>query len=323
MKRSLFLSLWIGLGRLTLWAVLICAMSLVLLRLVTWGTGREVLHADLEGSPGIIQWQMDHPDFGGLSALIMAPDGTHLLAGGDKGALVTGDLTRDESGQITGITPREITQARLRSGHAPTAFKMDLEALTPHPEGGWLLGYEGYVRLERLTHLHALPVATHRWERFVPLFGNQAFEALATLPSGRVIAITETQNAAGMADSVIRESDGWAKGPEIPVSPGYRITGADVGPDGCLYLVERRYSIAGGFRFGVRRLSGGPEGWEDTLLYRAAPARLGNAEGIAAWQAPTGQITLSLVTDDGFLPLTATRLIELRTRPGMGCTVEF
>ncbi len=323
MTRALFLSLWIGLGRMLFWAGFICLSALALLRLATWGMGSATLHADLRAPPHITEWHVDHPDFGGLSALLMAADWASLLAGSDHGALITARLQRDDAGQITDVTPIDIMRAKLRSGHAPTEFKMDLEALTRDPRGGWMLAYESYVRIERLTDLRAVPKATHRWETFVPLFGNQAFEALATLPDGRVIAITETKGPTGTARSVIWAGSGWTEGPQIPVSRGYHITGADVGPDGCLYLVERRYSIAGGFRFGLRRLSGGPDTWVDTLLYRAAPAAIGNVEAVSAWAPPSGDIALSLLTDNGFLPLTATRLIELRAAPGAACRFEF
>ncbi len=317
------MTVWLGLGRFVLWSVLICGTALGLLRLGTWAMGSATLHADVKGPPQIVTWQVADPAFGGLSALIMAPDGMDLVAGGDHGALVEAQLTRASTGEITAIKATGVQQAQLRSGNAPTDFKMDLEAMTRDPEGGWFLAYESFVRIERLAHVRARPVATHSWEKFVPIFGNLAFEALATLPGARVIAISEAKEPNGKAGSIIWNRAKWRAGPQIPVSPGYRITGADVGPDGCLYLVERRYSLAGGFRFGVRRLSGGPDTWEDTLLYQSAPARLGNAEAISAWQDAAGQIVLTLITDDGFLPLTATRVIELRSAPGTGCTIDF
>lgn len=307
-------------ARFVLWAGLAALMALALVRLGFWATGSATLHSDLQGPPQIFEWHMDHPDFGGLSALIVAPDGGSLIAGGDRGALIEATLTRGAADDLTDVTPATLTKALLRTGHAPTDFKMDLEAMTPAPDGGWLIAYESYVRIEHLSDIAARPQATHYWDEFVDLFGNQAFEALATLPDGRVIAITEDS---APASSVIWDGDTWARGPAIPVTPDYRITGADVGPDGCLYLIERHYGLAAGFRFGLRRLSGGPDAWEDTLIYRAAPARLGNAEGLSVWQDSTGQMRVSIVTDDGFLPLTATRLIEFRMRPGVGCAVGF
>lgn len=323
MDRAFFISLWIDLGRFAFWAGLVCLTALALIRLGTWATGQAVMHADLYGPPQVIHWQVDDPNFKGLSALVVGADGTTALAGGDQGALVAARLHRDSAGQVTQVETTKITQAKLRSGHAPKAFKMDLEALTPDPAGGWMLAYESYVRIERLSALEARPTATHRWERFTPLFGNRAFEALASLPEGRIIAITEGTGPSGQAFSALWAGSGWQEGPQIPVSEGYLISGADVGPDGCLYLVERRYSIAEGFRFGLRRLSGGPGAWEDTLLYRAAPARLGNVEAVATWTGPDGEIGLTFVTDDGFPPLSPTRLIELRARPGVGCSFGF
>ena len=309
-----------GFFRFLLWTVLLCLAGLALLRLGVWITGSAQLTRDVLEPPQVTTWQVDHPDFGGLSALIMAPDGRALVAGSDRGTLIEAPLTRGSAGELTGFGQAVLTPVMLRSGQPPTDFKMDLEALTRDPEGGWFTAFESYVRIERLAGAGALPRATHDWDLFAALFGNQAFEALATLPDRRMIAITET---GAPAASVIWDGETWQRGPEIPVTPGYRITGADVGPDGCFYLIERRYGIAAGFTFGLRRLSGGPGVWDDTLLYRTAPARLGNAEGLSVWENTAGQLMASVITDDGFWPLTPTRLIEFRLRPKVGCEVAF
>lgn len=311
--------LW-HLFRLTFWAGLLSVAALLLLRLGIWATGSAQMGRDLNGPPQIIRWDVDHPDFGGLSALIMAADGTSLLAGGDHGTMVEAQITRGAAGEVARIGTPTLTPVSLRSGHPPTEFKMDLEGLTRDPKGGLLTAFEGYVRIEHLPQVGGRPRATHYWDAFVHLFGNQAFEALATLPDARAIAITEDT---GEAASTLWDGDSWTPGPAIPVTSGYRITGADVGPDGCLYLVERRFNVLSGFTFGLRRLSGGPDTWNDTLLYRAAPSRLGNAEGLSVWEDAAGQMMLSVITDDGFLPLTATRLIEFRARPGVGCGFGF
>ncbi|MEO0369838.1 MAG: esterase-like activity of phytase family protein, partial [Pseudomonadota bacterium] len=95
------------------------------------------------------------------------------------------------------------------------------------------------------------------------------------------------------------------------------------GPDGCLYVVARRYAVASGFTFRVRRLSGGPAAWRDDLLYVSPPAHLGNAEGLGVWQEAGGDLGVTLITDDGFWPLTSTRLIEMRLPPGEDCALGF
>lgn len=288
-----------------------------------WITGAQVLHPDVIGDPQVVVWQVDDPDFGGVSSILMDPGGTSLLAGGDRGTLMRAQVQRDSTGQITALTDAELTPVSLASGRPPTTFKMDLEALTRDPKDGLITAYEGFVRIERLAAPGARPVATHPWDMFVDLFGNQAFEALATLPDGRVIAITENPKSLGFAGSVILSGGRWRTGPDLPLADGFAITGADVGADGCLYLVERRYRLTSGFTSRLRRISGGPKAWEDTVLYQTPPAHLGNVEGVASWQDDTRHLALTLVTDNGFLPLTPTRLIELRVALDQECKLIF
>lgn len=323
MTGSFFFRFLRGLPRFVFWTCLAVLAGLALLRGVVWAMGTAQISDALTGPPQITRWQVEDPAFGGMSALLMAPDGARLVAGGDHGTLVEAQIRRDAAGQIIGFGEAVLTPLMLPGGPAPDTFKVDFEALTRNPDGGWFTALEGVVRIERLARPGARPRATHDWDRFVGLFGNQAFEALATLPDGRVIAITEPQVSAGQAGSAIYDGLRWRQGPKIPVRRGYNITGADVGPDGCLYLLARRYGARSGFTFTLRRISGGPGAWVETPLYVSAPARLGNAEGLSVWQDPAGHLVLSVITDNGFWPGTPTRLIEMRTAPGTGCTLTF
>ncbi len=293
----------------------VCILLLGILRGGVWIMARHDV-ADGVTGPEIFVWHMADENFGGLSALIMAPDGTTLLTASDRGTFVEAQVQRDSAERITALTAPKLTQVSLASGLPPTNFKMDIEALSLMPDGRIAAAFEGFVRIEMLATPQARPTSTHRWDRFVARFGNQAFEALATLPDGRLLAIAEVSVAPGQAATVIYDGKTWRRGPPLPVGRGFAITGADVGPDGCLYLVERRFGVATGFTFRVRRLAGREGAWEDTPLYTSPAATLGNAEGISAWAAPDGRVVLSVVTDNGFLPLHKTRLMEFRLPPG-------
>lgn len=323
MSGSFFFRFLRGLPRFVFWACLAVLAGLGMLRGVVWAFGAEHLGTELTHPPQITRWHVDDPTFGGMSALLMARNGGSLVAGGDHGTLVEARIRRDATGQITGFEETALTPLMLPGGPAPDSFKVDFEALAHNPDGGWFTALEGVVRIERLARPGARPRATHDWDRFVALFGNQAFEALATLPDGRVIAITEPQVSTGQAGSAIYDGLRWRQGPKIPVRRGFNITGADVGPDGCLYLLARRYGARSGFTFTLRRVSGGPGAWEETPLYVSAPARLGNAEGLSVWQDAAGALVLSVITDNGFWPGTPTRLIEMRAAPGASCALKF
>lgn len=319
---ALALFLFHGL-RFGLWLMLIVAVLLGLVRLVVWSIGGETLHHDVRQGPEVFAWTVRDANFGGLSALIMAPDGSTVLAAADHGHYIEAGLLRDDTGRITGTTPPVITQVSLASGRPPSTFKMDVEGLSRMPDGRIAQAFEGFVRIELLENPQARPTAIHRWDRFVALFGNQAFEALATLPDGRLMAISERQKPRGTAQVMLYDGKDWAAGPGLPVPNRFAVTGADVGPDGCLYVLDRRYGVASGFRARVHRMRYENGAWARDTLYVTPPASLGNVEGLSSWQDADGRVVLSLVTDNGFLPLTRTRLIELRLTPGEDCTLAF
>lgn len=121
------------------------------------------------------------------------------------------------------------------------------------------------------------PTPTHTWNLFESKWGNAAFEAITPLSDGRLMAILET------AGQPVQLYDGrkWRAGPILPVAQGYRVTGADLGPDGCLYILSRLYGVMSGFRFRIERYTT-PDDDAPQLIYQSPPARLGNAEGLAA-----------------------------------------
>lgn len=297
-------------------------LGLVLVRLGVWAWGGQSLHGDVVQGPEIFVWEASEDGFGGLSALVMAPDGLALVAGGDRGHYIEAQLTRDPAGQITAITPPVLTPVSLASGRPPSKFKRDLEALSPMPGGRMAQAFEGFVRIEMLGHPTERPTPIHRWDQFAQFFGNTAFEALATLPDGRLLAISERKSKTDQAFTVIHDGKAWQQGPPLTVPDGFAVTGADVGPDGCLYVVERRYGLASGFSARLRRLQF-EERWQGTLIYATPPAALGNIEAVSSWQDSAGNVVLTLVADNNFLPLTPTRLIELRLRPEKGCALDF
>ena len=303
-------------------AALVGLVVLAGVRLAVWMTGEDRLHDDVLRGPEVFDWRAETADFGGLSGLVMAPDGAALLAGSDRGQFLAATLRRDAAGRITAISEPVPSPVTLASGLPPSRFKRDLEALSPLPGGGHAQAFEGFVRIETQAGPGGAPTPTHRWDRFAQLFGNRAFEALATLPDGRLLAIAERKDKADQALVVIRGEDGWRPGPPLPVPDGFAVTGADVGPDGCLYVIERRYGAATGFVSRLRRLRHAG-GWQAEVLFVTAPATLGNLEAVSGWRDAEGAVVLDLVADNNFLPFTPTRLIELRLRPGVACRLDL
>ena len=261
---------------------------------------------------GRVVWHEDLPGFGGLSGLAVTAGGCGLLALGDRAHVFTAALGRDAKGWIDAV--RLTGQAPLlnRKGRPLTPFNSDAEALAPDPAdpsgARFWVGFEGLTRVARYgpadpgQGLVATPL--HPWNRFEPRFGNQGFEALAALPDGRLLAIGEVAlpgiDPGPGAPVFLYDGTGWTGVFSIPDPADYAVADAAFGPDGRLWILERRIGWRG-FVTRIRRFALLPGdaglGPAETLI----EARLGaNFEGMALWQAPDGRILATLVSDDNF-----------------------
>lgn len=236
-----------------------------------WMTGRADL-SGLRGAAQVFTAAQTLAPRGGFSGLVMDPDGTRLVTSSDKGRIVTARLTRATNGAITRLDVTRDIPVMSHKGGVAEPFHSDLEGLTPLPGGALGLAFESYTRLQILPRgllsgsNDTLPRITHGWNLFEAHFGNRAFEAIATLPAndqttGDMLAILERKAAPDTAQAYLFHSIDGAKphwrGPHaLPAQPGWAVSGADVGPDGCLYLLERRYGALTGFQTQLIRLRG-------------------------------------------------------------------
>ena len=253
---------------------------------------------------------------GGLSGLIVAPGGSHLTTVSDTGWLFDADILRDGHGAITGLGP--VTPLHLRDNRNRPAegFHANAEALSGGPGGRIYVAFEGYARIAAFDPPDPRPQPLHVWDRFQALWGNEGIEALATLPDGRLLAIAETGPEAATYRVLLQQGRSWIELPPLPAPDGYAATGADIGPDGRLYLLERRQGWSLRFQTRIRRLALGAGtdglptfGPAETLL-ETAPGDLDNMEGLSLWTDAGGGTVITLISDDNFFPWQSTRIVE-------------
>lgn len=308
--------------RAALWTVALAIIS-GLIRIAYWVPSTAWVSAALTAPPHVITWRDPSPQFGGMSGLLMEDGGRQVIAASDRGTLFNARLTRDAAGNITQITDVAEYAIHLPDGGPVDRFKGDIEGLSRLEDGRLALSFEGYARIMTMDTLTADTIWTHSWDRFESYFNNAAFEGLATLSDGRLMAFVETRGRYGMGRAYVQETGGWTGPHPVPVTPRYKITGADLGPDGCLYTIERRFNLFAGIEYRVMRhwQDGGlwtaGAAWQSEPLYQSAKGRDGNGEGISVWRDGAG-LRISVITDDGFLPLPRTQLVELQL-PGGVC----
>jgi hypothetical protein len=136
-------------------------------------------------------------------------------------------------------------------------------------------------------------------------------EALAINAHGAVFAIPErTWTRRGQLPLYKFDQNTWTRWAVYPRKLGFLPVGADFGPDGRLYVLERHFK---GFGFAslVRSFAVTPNGLTDPQILLQTPERHhGNLEGLAVWRDDAGQIRLTMVADDNFLSLLPNGIVE-------------
>lgn len=249
--------------------------------------------------------------FGGLSGFHLAPD-LAVTAISDLGRWWRSSLVLQQ-GRLAGLGEvrhgplRDAAGAPLRRGASG-----DAESLVRLPQGDWLVGFERQHRILRYRDLAGPGTPVEAPPGLADAPGNGGLEGLALLPDGRLLALAEQMPGPGGPDSRAAwfgtPQSGrftWRPASYLP-APGLDPTDVAGLPDGGLLVLERRFSIFGGFSarlvhvpaaavLAPASLAGQP--WLD--LPTDAPAE--NWEGVAVARH-AGRTLVALLSDDNQSP---------------------
>lgn len=260
-------------------------------------------------------WTMPNDRFGGMSGIEVTPDGNGFVALSDKGSIVPGRFQRDGDGRITGVTAGPLGVLRGRGDEALTRSRSDSEGLAIGPDGTIWISFEIAPRLLQYAQMFGpasyLPIPRD----FSKMASNGALEALAVAPDGALYTLPEESTRRDGGFPVYRFRDGdWDQPFILPREGDFLPVGADFGPDGRLYLLERDVGMFG-FSTRVRRfvLSGDAVDAGETLLQTDAGTH-GNLEGIGVWRDDLGRLRLTMISDDNFQSFLDTRFVEYAVR---------
>ena len=231
---------------------------------------------------------------GGVSAIEVEDAGRTALVLSDRGAGYRFDILRD--GQTARIA--NVTDVMLPFPHR------DTEGLAV-ADGKTFLSYEAPAEVSTLSG-QVLPSP----RAFHDLPANGALEALAIAPDGALYTLPENPRNGGGPIPIYRFQDNrWTVVAHLPRSEGFAPTGADFGPDGLLYILERSFSALG-FRTRIRRVDpmGGTLNPETLLTTRLRTHD--KLEGLSVWSSDSGAVCLSMVSDNNFLSIQASELVE-------------
>ena len=292
-------------------------IGLILGLMVAWGLVGSTPPPMPLGFISAFQWQSDDQLFGGFSAIETDAGGTSFVTLSDRGSYTIGQFSRDQQGKINGVTA-----APLRSLNGPDnlplgEYRRDSEGLAILPDGQAFVSFEQIARVMSYPMLDGPGTVLPRPEAWKDMLSNSSLEALAVGANGTLYTLPEHSGNLSMPCPVYRFKDGvWDQPFSVPRRGKFLAAGADIGPDGRFYLLEREFYGLAGFASRVRRFTIGEAGLvdEETLL-QSVPGQHDNLEGLSVWRDASGVLRLTMISDDNLLFLQRTEIVEYRV-PG-------
>ena len=260
-------------------------------------------------------WHGDDDNFGGFSGLEVSDDGTIFWAVTDRGFAASGQIIRDDAGQITGVEAGPMIPIMFFDKGTPLPENhTDSEGLARSSSGRLFVSFEGVARVRGLS----VDSYETRWipgpRDFESLQINSGLEALAVGPDDALYMIPERSGRLTRPFPVYRvRNRDWDIPFHLPRRGQFLPVGADFGPDGRLYLLERHFLGLPGFLNRVRVFTIADDRVTDeaTLFETPTPTH-DNLEGIAVWRDSQGLVRLTMISDDNFNLFQRTEFVEYR-----------
>lgn len=272
---------------------------------------------------GGIELTSSYPEFGGISAIRVQPDGANFLAVSDKGRWLRGRIVY-EGTRPAGIADAEMAPVLGPDGK-PLAARGWFDTESIAQDGGivWL----GIERVNRIVRLdvgrdgllaRAQPIPVPHGIQQLP--HNKGLECLEHAPAGLPLART----LIAISERGLDENGnlkGFLIGHAGPAEFSVRrigdfdVSDCAVTPNGDLLVLERSFSRLKGVGMRIRRvaLTGiGPGATIDgpALIEADMTYQIDNMEGLSVHRAGGGELVLTLISDDNFSLIQRTLLLQ-------------
>ena len=272
---------------------------------------------------GGLQLTSSYKGFGGLSALRMFADGANFISLTDKGRWLRGRITYAK-GRPTGIADAEMAPI-LGSDGRPLAARGWYDTELIAIDGSTL--YVGIERVNRIVRFdfgrygllaRGQPIPLPPGVSSLP--NNRGLECLEYVPrsmpsGGTLVAISERglDGAGNIRGFLI----GGPTPGEFSVArhDDFDVSDCAVLPDRALMLLERRFTWTTGVAVRLRRvpldaLAAGAVVDGKQILTADMGYQIDNLEGLSVHRASSGEVVLTMVSDDNFSLLQRTILLQ-------------
>lgn len=256
------------------------------------------------GATGGLELDRAAIGFGGLSGLHLAPD-LRLTAVSDRGFWMSARLVLDGM-RPTGLADLRSGPLRDGAGRPLRRREGDAECLARLPDGSWLVGFERWHRIRAYRDLAGPGAYVQAPPGLEAASDNQGLESLTVLADGRWFAIAEDlpNGRPGTTAAWLGGPGRWMRLAWRP-APDFVPVDAAALPDGGALVLERRFTIFGGFEARLTRVPAPAlaAARPDTILQGEPLVSTGDAlphenwEGVSAIRH-NGALLVVLVTDD-------------------------
>lgn len=259
---------------------------------------------------GSYTWSGPTRDYGGFSGIEVSEDGKRFTVIGDRGAIVDGVFTRN--GQR--ITDVNSALQKIKNHYGSPVLKptSDAEGLAIRADGRVFISFENSHRVRAYQQIGSNAQKLAKHPDFKQFSRNSGLEALAVSTDGTLFALPE--HAVNSVIQIYRYKNGrWGTPFQIPAVSSFKPVGADFGPDGKFYLLERSFTSVFGFESQIRRFEiNGNQISDGEVVLQTSAGTHGNLEGIALWQDARGDIRLTMIADDNFIYFQNSEFVEYR-----------
>ncbi|WBU52743.1 esterase-like activity of phytase family protein [Paracoccus sp. SCSIO 75233] len=263
---------------------------------------------------GTYVWSLPGEDFGGFSGIEVSDDGNGFHIISDRAWIRWGTFERDSAGRIRGLQMAGRANLQDSQGQAlQPGWLGDSEGLAMDASGGIWISFEGLNRIAHYDNVDRPAIRIDSPDDWKDMPVNEGFEGLAITPDGALLTLPEYVADGSETRPVWRYRNGeWDQPFSVSAEPQWQAVGADIGPDGRFYLLERNFRGLLGFSSRIRRFSLDENGLgNDEILLETNSLQYDNLEGIAVWQDGLG-IRMTMISDSNFLPFQRTELVEYR-----------
>jgi len=256
-------------------------------------------------------WTMSDENFGGFSSLEMDDQGQGFMTTSDHGYFLSGKINR-QNGKIVSVSDQKLAPINNPKGALVDELNGDAEGIAIGPNGKIFVSFERNHRVWSYTETNSAAHILPKHADFDTLQYNSSLEALAIDNNGWLYAVPERSGKMNRPFPIYRfNGTRWDKRLSIPRRGTFLVTGADIGPDGKFYLLERDYFIPIGIATRVRSFGITKSGLiDEQVVLQTSYGAHDNLEGISVWQDDRKHIRITLISDDNFSFFQQTELVE-------------